>query len=63
MQAVLLPVLGRTLEENVTDFLPYSFQILGLLLDAAPSVKPLYQEFADEKPPYSQRVGKSHEQS
>jgi len=32
------------LERNVTEFLPYTFQILGLLLDATPSVKPIYQE-------------------
>eukprot|EP00403_Amphidinium_massartii_P029859 CAMPEP_0178390178 /NCGR_PEP_ID=MMETSP0689_2-20121128/10510_1 /TAXON_ID=160604 /ORGANISM="Amphidinium massartii, Strain CS-259" /LENGTH=939 /DNA_ID=CAMNT_0020010675 /DNA_START=68 /DNA_END=2887 /DNA_ORIENTATION=+ len=44
VEAALLPVLGQTLERNVTDFLPYAFQILGLLLDAAPAAKPLYQD-------------------
>eukprot|EP00446_Apocalathium_sp_SHHI-4_P008304 CAMPEP_0177163592 /NCGR_PEP_ID=MMETSP0367-20130122/6494_1 /TAXON_ID=447022 ORGANISM="Scrippsiella hangoei-like, Strain SHHI-4" /NCGR_SAMPLE_ID=MMETSP0367 /ASSEMBLY_ACC=CAM_ASM_000362 /LENGTH=1049 /DNA_ID=CAMNT_0018609427 /DNA_START=1 /DNA_END=3147 /DNA_ORIENTATION=+ len=43
VEAVLLPVFGQILERNVVDFLPYTFQILGLLLDATPSVKPLYQ--------------------
>ncbi|CAK0906636.1 unnamed protein product [Prorocentrum cordatum] len=44
VEAVLLPACGQILEKNVADFLPYTFQILGLLLDAAPTVKPLYQE-------------------
>lgn len=44
VEAVLLPSLGQILERNVADFLPYTFQILGLLLDASPSAKPLYQE-------------------
>eukprot|EP00929_Paragymnodinium_shiwhaense_P111726 TRINITY_DN80014_c0_g1_i1.p1 TRINITY_DN80014_c0_g1~~TRINITY_DN80014_c0_g1_i1.p1 ORF type:complete len:959 (+),score=227.64 TRINITY_DN80014_c0_g1_i1:109-2985(+) len=44
VEAALLPAFGQILERNVTDFLPYTFQILGLLLDATPSVKPLYQE-------------------
>jgi len=44
VEAALLPSLGQILERNVADFLPYTFQILGLLLDATPSVKPLYQE-------------------
>jgi len=44
VEAALLPGFGRILEQNVTDFLPYTFQILGLLLDATSSVKPLYQE-------------------
>jgi exportin-2 (importin alpha re-exporter) len=43
VEAVLLPVFQQILEKNVTDFLPYTFQILGLLLDATSSVKPLYQ--------------------
>lgn len=44
VEAALLPSFGQILERNVADFLPYTFQILGLLLDATPSVKPLYQE-------------------
>eukprot|EP00928_Gymnodinium_smaydae_P076155 TRINITY_DN5913_c0_g3_i1.p1 TRINITY_DN5913_c0_g3~~TRINITY_DN5913_c0_g3_i1.p1 ORF type:complete len:1066 (+),score=253.50 TRINITY_DN5913_c0_g3_i1:716-3913(+) len=44
VEAVLLPCVGKILEKNVTDFLPYTFQILGLLLDATPTVKPIYQE-------------------
>jgi len=44
VEGVLLPCFGQILERNVTDFLPYTFQILGLLLDASPKVKPLYQE-------------------
>lgn len=44
VEAALLPAFGQILEKNVTDFLPYTFQILGLLLDASPSPKPLYQE-------------------
>lgn len=44
MEAALLPCFGQVLERNVVDFLPYTFQILGLLLDATPSVKPLYQD-------------------
>lgn len=44
VEAALLPGFGQILERNVTDFLPYTFQILGLLLDAAPAVKPLYTE-------------------
>jgi len=43
VEAVLLPAFEQILERNVTDFLPYTFQILGLLLDATSSVKPLYQ--------------------
>lgn len=43
VEGALLPSLGQILERNVADFLPYTFQILGLLLDASPSVKPLYQ--------------------
>merc|ERR1719375_1047778 len=43
VEAVLLPVCGQILERNVADFLPYTFQILGLLLDGTQSVKPLYQ--------------------
>eukprot|EP00933_Yihiella_yeosuensis_P027476 TRINITY_DN21379_c0_g1_i1.p1 TRINITY_DN21379_c0_g1~~TRINITY_DN21379_c0_g1_i1.p1 ORF type:complete len:966 (+),score=204.50 TRINITY_DN21379_c0_g1_i1:60-2957(+) len=44
VEAALLPACGQILEKNVTDFLPYTFQILGLLLDASPSVKPLYTQ-------------------
>jgi len=44
VENVLLPCFGQILERNVVDFLPYTFQILGLLLDATPSVKPLYLE-------------------
>jgi len=44
VEGALLPCFGQILERNVTDFLPYTFQILGLLLDASPSVKPLYQD-------------------
>lgn len=44
VEGILLPPFGQILERNVADFLPYTFQILGLLLDASPSVKPLYQE-------------------
>jgi len=44
VEGKLLPALGQTLEKNVVDFLPYTFQILGLLLDASPTAKPLYQE-------------------
>jgi len=44
VEAVLLPGFGQVLEQNVADFLPYTFQILGLLLDATPSVKPLYTQ-------------------
>mmetsp|Transcript_55561 Transcript_55561/g.157796 ORF Transcript_55561/g.157796 Transcript_55561/m.157796 type:complete len:967 (-) Transcript_55561:328-3228(-) len=44
VEAALLPSLGQILERNVADFLPYTFQILGLLLDATPSVKPLYRD-------------------
>jgi len=43
VEAALLPAFEQILERNVTDFLPYTFQILGLLLDATTSVKPLYQ--------------------
>lgn len=43
VEGALLPVFEQILERNVTDFLPYTFQILGLLLDATTSVKPLYQ--------------------
>jgi exportin-2 (importin alpha re-exporter) len=43
VENVLLPAFEQILERNVTDFLPYTFQILGLLLDATSSVKPLYQ--------------------
>mmetsp|Transcript_114882 Transcript_114882/g.199027 ORF Transcript_114882/g.199027 Transcript_114882/m.199027 type:complete len:964 (+) Transcript_114882:72-2963(+) len=43
VEAALLPTMGTILEKNVTDFLPYTFQILGLLLDATSSVKPIYQ--------------------
>lgn len=43
VESVLLPAFEQILERNVTDFLPYTFQILGLLLDATSSVKPLYQ--------------------
>lgn len=43
VESVLLPAFEQILERNVTDFLPYTFQILGLLLDATASVKPLYQ--------------------
>jgi len=44
VEAAILPALSQILERNVSDFLPYTFQILGLLLDATTSVKPLYQE-------------------
>merc|ERR1712232_845483 len=44
VEAPMLPALGQVLEKNVVEFLPYTFQILGLLLDATSSVKPLYQE-------------------
>lgn len=43
VEGALLPAFEKILEMNVTDFLPYTFQILGLLLDATTSVKPLYQ--------------------
>lgn len=43
VEAALLPCFEQILQRNVSDFLPYTFQILGLLLDATPSVKPLYQ--------------------
>ncbi|CAJ1447658.1 unnamed protein product [Effrenium voratum] len=44
VESALLPAFGQILERNVVDFLPYTFQIMGLLLDATPSVKPLYTE-------------------
>lgn len=44
VEAALLPSFGLILEMNVADFLPYTFQILGLLLDATPSVKPIYMD-------------------
>lgn len=44
VEAALLPHFGQILERNVVDFLPYTFQILGLLLDATTSVKPLFQD-------------------
>ncbi|CAK9060216.1 unnamed protein product [Durusdinium trenchii] len=44
VESALLPVFGQILERNVVDFLPYTFQIMGLLLDASPNVKPLYTE-------------------
>uniref|UniRef100_A0A7S1A9R5 Importin N-terminal domain-containing protein n=1 Tax=Noctiluca scintillans TaxID=2966 RepID=A0A7S1A9R5_NOCSC len=44
VEGALLPSLGQILEQNVVDFLPYTLQILGLLLDATPSVKPLYTQ-------------------
>jgi len=44
VEAALLPAFGQIMERNVTDFLPYTLQIFGLLLDASQSVKPLYQE-------------------
>jgi len=43
VEGALLPAFEGILERNVTDFLPYTFQILGLLLDATTTVKPLYQ--------------------
>merc|ERR1719199_1266061 len=43
VEAALLPAFEQILERNVTDFLPYTFQILGLLLDASTAPKPLYQ--------------------
>lgn len=43
VEGTLLPAFEQILEKNVTDFLPYTFQILGLLLDATTTVKPLYQ--------------------
>jgi exportin-2 (importin alpha re-exporter) len=44
VEGALLPVLGQILERNISDFLPYTFQILGLLLDANNNVKPLYEQ-------------------
>jgi len=44
VENALLPSLGQILERNVADFLPYTFQTLGLLLDASPSAKPMYQD-------------------
>lgn len=44
VENTLLPPFGQILERNVVDFLPYTFQIMGLLLDASPSVKPLYTQ-------------------
>ncbi|OLP76502.1 Exportin-2 [Symbiodinium microadriaticum] len=44
VESALLPTFGQILERNVVDFLPYTFQIMGLLLDASPSIKPLYTE-------------------
>eukprot|EP00434_Breviolum_minutum_P040292 symbB.v1.2.035799.t1/scaffold4903.1/size33184/3 len=34
VENTLLPPFGQILERNVVDFLPYTFQIMGLLLDA-----------------------------
>mmetsp|Transcript_81971 Transcript_81971/g.171553 ORF Transcript_81971/g.171553 Transcript_81971/m.171553 type:complete len:967 (+) Transcript_81971:128-3028(+) len=44
VEGILLPAMAQILEQNVVDFLPYTFQILGLLLDASPTVKPMYQD-------------------
>ncbi|CAE7469287.1 cse1l [Symbiodinium natans] len=44
VESALLPTFGQILERNVVDFLPYTFQIMGLLLDASPSIKPLYTQ-------------------
>jgi len=44
VESALLPTFGQILERNVVDFLPYTFQIMGLLLDASPSIKPLYTD-------------------
>eukprot|EP00927_Polykrikos_kofoidii_P071959 TRINITY_DN68138_c0_g1_i1.p1 TRINITY_DN68138_c0_g1~~TRINITY_DN68138_c0_g1_i1.p1 ORF type:complete len:1002 (-),score=166.98 TRINITY_DN68138_c0_g1_i1:75-3080(-) len=38
----LLPVLGKVVEQDITDFLPYTFQILGLLLDLTDGVNEMY---------------------
>jgi len=45
IENALIPQLGEILEKNMTDFVPYSFQILGLLLDAndQTQVKDLYK--------------------
>merc|ERR1719161_2508457 len=43
VEGVLVPVCAQVLEQNVADFLPYTFQILGLLLDATSDPKPLYR--------------------
>ncbi|KAF4667750.1 Exportin-2 [Perkinsus olseni] len=37
VESALLPVLSFILEQNVADFIPYCFQILGLLLDSGDS--------------------------
>ncbi|EER11374.1 Exportin-2, putative [Perkinsus marinus ATCC 50983] len=37
VESALLPVISFILEQNVADFIPYCFQILGLLLDSGDS--------------------------
>ncbi|EER06797.1 Exportin-2, putative [Perkinsus marinus ATCC 50983] len=37
VESALLPVISSILEQNVADFIPYCFQILGLLLDSGDS--------------------------
>merc|ERR550525_1532839 len=45
VEGALLPNFEQILTKNIADFLPYTFQVLGLLVDAIPHVKPLYQNF------------------
>ncbi len=42
VEASLLPVCAKILETNVVDFIPYAFQILGLLLDHTTNVHQIY---------------------
>ena len=43
VEASLLPVLSEILTKNITDFLPYAFQLLALLLERSQGqVKPLF---------------------
>jgi len=46
VQAILLPFLGHIWERRIEDFMPYCFQIVGLLLDLTPpdQVKPFYAD-------------------
>eukprot|EP00929_Paragymnodinium_shiwhaense_P109893 TRINITY_DN76496_c0_g1_i1.p1 TRINITY_DN76496_c0_g1~~TRINITY_DN76496_c0_g1_i1.p1 ORF type:complete len:980 (+),score=200.37 TRINITY_DN76496_c0_g1_i1:116-3055(+) len=49
VEQLLLPVIGRILDKNFADFLPYAFQLLGLLLDLVQSSK-LQEQFASLLP-------------
>jgi exportin-2 (importin alpha re-exporter) len=46
VEATLLPFLGHIWEHRIEDFMPYCFQIVGLLLDLTPpeQVKPFYAD-------------------